>query len=205
MFDVQCDGHGGPTMVSTRSIVSLDQRDGVITLHLRCWCGHLIEHRTGRKAVAAVRTGETPAVSIVSAAPPARAARAEAHFAGRLAFETDPSDVWSDLTRGAARFVLLDARSREAYLDAHLPGAVSAPHAELTAEWARSMLVEHAAELFVAYCWRTSCNGATKAAARLASFGLPVKEMIGGIEGWKAEGLPTVSGAEPGDALAPAC
>jgi rhodanese-related sulfurtransferase len=205
MFDVHCDGHGGPTLVSTRSIVSLDQRDGLITLHLRCWCGHLIEHRTGKAASGPAGNDVTTPISVVSAAPPARPARAEAHFGGRLAFETDPSDVWGDLTRGASRFVLLDARSREAYLDAHLPGAVSGPHAELTPEWARSVLEEHDAELFVAYCWRTSCNGATKAAARLASFGLPVKEMIGGIEGWRAEGLPTVSGIEPGDALATAC
>lgn len=193
MFDVYCEGHGGPTLVSPRSIVSLDQADGIITLHLRCWCGQLIEHRTGNNASA---EPTKPPASLVSAAPPARPARAEAHFAGKLALETDPSDVWNDLTRGAARFVLLDARSREAYDEAHLPGAVSGPHGELTAEWARATLAEHGADLFVAYCWRTSCNGATKAAARLASFGLPVKEMIGGIEGWRAEGLPVVSGSD---------
>jgi rhodanese-related sulfurtransferase len=195
MFDVHCDGHGGPTMVSTRSIISLDQHDGVITLHLRCWCGHLIEHRTGNGADL---PGADPAepVSLVSVAPPARPARAVAHFAGRLAVETDPSDVWNDLIRGVGRFVLVDARSREAHAEAHLPGAVSAPHAELTAEWARAVLREHDAELFVTYCWRTSCNAATKAAARLASFGLPVKEMIGGIEGWRAEGLPVETGSD---------
>ena len=192
MFDVYCNGHDGPTMISTRSIISVDQRDGVITLHLRCWCGHLIEHRTGRGADAAA-AGSAP-LSLVSAAPPARPARAEAHFGGRLSLETDPSDVWNDLVRGAGRFVLLDARSREAYTEAHLPGAVSAPHAELTAEWARALLREHDADLFVTYCWRMSCNAATKAAARLASFGLPVKEMIGGIDGWRAEGLPVETG-----------
>jgi rhodanese-related sulfurtransferase len=199
MFDVYCDGHGGPTMVSTRSVISLDQRDGVITLHLRCWCGHLIEHRTGRGATDAA----AHPISVVSAAPPARPARAEAYFAGRLSLETDPSDVWNDLERGAGRFVLVDARSREAYAEAHLPGAVSAPHAELTAEWARATLDEHDADLFVTYCWRASCNAATKAAARLASFGLPVKEMIGGIDGWRAEGLPveTGSGADEHDSV----
>jgi rhodanese-related sulfurtransferase len=202
MFDVHCAGHGGPTLVSTRSIVSVDQRDSIITLHLRCWCGHLIEHRTGKGQAAEDDAAASAPVSVVAAAPPARPARAEAHFAGRLAVETDPSDVWSDLIRGAARFVLIDARSRAAYAEAHLPGAISAPHAELTAEWARSLLTEHGADLFVTYCWRSSCNAATKAAAKLASFGLPVKEMIGGIEGWQAEGLPVAAGEEAGDALA---
>lgn len=191
MFDVMCEGHGGPTIISSRSVVSVAQRDGVIVLHLRCWCGHLITHVTGRGHVDTGAAAPRP-VSLVSAVPPARAARAERHFAGRLALETDPSDVWNDLQRGAARFVLLDARSRDAFDDAHLPGAVSIPHAELEATSARALLAEHGAELFVTYCWRSSCNAATKAAARLASFGLPVKEMLGGIEGWRAEGLPVV-------------
>ena len=34
---------------------------------------------------------------------------------------------------------------------------------------------------------------ANKAAMRIASLGLPVKEMIGGIEGWKDEGFELVS------------
>jgi rhodanese-related sulfurtransferase len=191
MFDVMCAGHGGPTIISSRSVVSVAQRDGVIVLHLRCWCGHLISHVTGRRHADEGVPAARP-VSLVGSVPPARPARAERHFAGRLAVETDPSDVWNDLQRGAARFVLVDARSRQAFEQAHLPGAVSIPHAELDAASARAVLAEHGADLFVTYCWRTSCNAATKAAARLASFGLPVKEMIGGIEGWRAEGLPVV-------------
>lgn len=200
MFDVHCDGHGGTALLSTRSIVGLDQRDGAITVRLRCWCGHVIEHRTGRRAngaTTALAPASEPTVpSLVTAVPPAPPDRAVVHFAGRLAVETDPSDVWNDLQRGAVRFVLLDARSPEAYRAAHLPGAVSGPYRELTEAWARQVLVEHGADLFVTYCWRSSCNAATKAAARLASFGIPVKEMIGGIEGWRDEGLPL----EVGDA-----
>lgn len=193
MFEVMCEGHGGRTIVSSRSVVSVDHHDDVITLHLRCWCGHLITHETGRGSPAHPSAPDVPKpVSVVAAVPPARSNRAAAHFSGRLGFETDPSDVWSDIRSGAARFVLVDARSREAYDDAHLPGAVSIPHAELEARAAGALLAEHDADLFVTYCWRMSCNAATKGAARLASFGLPVKEMIGGIEGWRAEGLPIV-------------
>ena len=42
--------------------------------------------------------------------------------------------------------------------------------------------------LAVVYCWGPGCNGATKAAARLSALGVPVKEMIGGIEYWRREG-----------------
>ena len=35
----------------------------------------------------------------------------------------------------------------------------------------------------------TECNGADRAAVRIARLGRPVKKMIGGIEGWKDEGL----------------
>jgi rhodanese-related sulfurtransferase len=192
MFDVHCDGHGSTTLLSTRSIVGLEQRDGVITLRLRCWCGHVIEHLTGRAAAP-----DEPR-SIVTAVPPARPRVAEAHFSARLAYETDPTDVWHDLTAGTARFVLLDARSREAFEEAHLPGAVSGPYRELTESWARKVLADHDADLFVAYCWGPACNAATKAGARLAAFGVPVKEMIGGIEGWRNEGFPVETGPDHG-------
>ena len=36
---------------------------------------------------------------------------------------------------------------------------------------------------------RAHCNGANKAALRLARLGLPVKMMIGGITGWLDEGF----------------
>jgi rhodanese-related sulfurtransferase len=197
MLDVFCSGHGGPTIVSSRSVIGVDQHDGIITLHLRCWCGHLIVHRTGRNA--SVAEADAPAsVSMVSAVPPARPSRAATHFALRLAYETDPADVWTDMQQGTARFVLVDARSRHAYEQAHIPGAMSIPHAELEAESARELLAERGADLFVTYCWRASCNAATKAAAKMAAFGLPVKEMLGGIDGWRAERLPVVTGPEEG-------
>ena len=37
------------------------------------------------------------------------------------------------------------------------------------------------------------CNGADKAALRLAQLGRLVKKMIGGVEGWKVEGFPLVA------------
>ena len=41
----------------------------------------------------------------------------------------------------------------------------------------------------VVYCAGPHCNGANKAALRLARLGLPVKMMIGGVTGWIDEGF----------------
>jgi hypothetical protein len=46
-------------------------------------------------------------------------------------------------------------------------------------------------KLVVVYCWSPGCNGSTKGAARLASLGVQVKEMIGGLEYWLREGHDT--------------
>ena len=42
---------------------------------------------------------------------------------------------------------------------------------------------------FVVYCADPHCNGANKAAIRLAKMTRPVKEMIGGVTGWLDEGF----------------
>jgi rhodanese-related sulfurtransferase len=106
------------------------------------------------------------------------------HFARRLEVETDVADVAAAIEAGEADFVLLDSRSRASYDAGHLPGAVHLP--EISAE----TVAELPAGLVVAYCWGPSCNGACKAALRLAQLGRPVKEMLGGFEYWAREGHP---------------
>ena len=116
---------------------------------------------------------------------------AEGPFAARLAFETDPADVHADLMKGDPRFVLVDARSREAFARSHLPGAVSLPWRHIGAESTRDLPRDR---LLVTYCWGPSCNASTKAALKLARLGFRVKEMIGGIEYWEREGHPLERG-----------
>ena len=53
-------------------------------------------------------------------------------------------------------------------------------------------------KLFVVYCAGPHCNGANKAALRLARLGLPVKMMIGGITGWLDEGFPLAAATPDG-------
>ena len=114
-------------------------------------------------------------------------AAARAHFAGRLAFETDPSDVHAALESGDPGFVLVDTRSREAWEQGHARGAVHIPKPDMPA---RIPAEYPAGTRFVAYCWGPGCNGATRAGLIITGLGFGVKEMIGGFEYWAREGLP---------------
>jgi rhodanese-related sulfurtransferase len=114
-------------------------------------------------------------------------ADAAAHFAARLAFETDVSDVHEALESGAPGFVLLDSRSREAWLQGHVPGAVHLAGREIPGRAAPEL---DPSVPVVTYCWGPGCNGATRAALVLAQLGYRVREMLGGFEYWAREGLP---------------
>ena len=134
---------------------------------------------------------ETIRLSPVSAVPAANCQVALAHFAGRLAVETDAAEVASALAAGERDFVLIDARSREAYERGHLPGAVGLPHAEID----EATLAALPDGLVVAYCRGPGCNAATKAGRRLAELGRPVKEMLGGYEYWMRDGRAVATGS----------
>lgn len=109
------------------------------------------------------------------------------HFTSKLAHETDPADVWKAIDSGIVDFVLVDCRPTGNYNKTHLPGAISLPWQEITAERVATLPDRP----LVTYCWGPSCNAATKGAERLAALGRPVKEMIGGLEYWIREGHPT--------------
>lgn len=61
----------------------------------------------------------------------------------------------------------------------------STRHAEINEERMRAWPDD---TLFVVYCAGPHCNGADRAALKLATLGRPVKIMIGGITGWQDEG-----------------
>ncbi len=136
--------------------------------------------------------------SYVTDTPAAPAPEALSHFSKKLAYETDCWDVHHALSHGVADFVLFDVRNVEAYAAGHVPGATHMPHGKLIASklaaWPQDMT-------FVVYCAGPHCNGADKAAVRLAKLGRPVKIMIGGAIGWLDEGFRHAHGMEPGSVL----
>ena len=131
-----------------------------------------------------VRAPATGRAALVDgAADPMQAA---AYFEAQLSFETDCWDVHDALERGQTGFVVLDVRSPASYAAGHVPGAVNLPHGRIVE---RALEPYPADALFVVYCSGPHCNGADRGALRLARLGRKVKKMIGGIEGWKDEGL----------------
>lgn len=129
--------------------------------------------------------------SSVLETPTADPAEAAQHFAAKLAFETDPSDVHADLAKGIRDFVVVDCRSPESFAKGHVPGAVNLHYRRMTAETVRPF----AGKTVVAYCTSVHCNASTKGALRLSQLGVRVKEMVGGIRAWQAEGYDVATGS----------
>jgi rhodanese-related sulfurtransferase len=128
--------------------------------------------------------------------PAAASAAAVAHFERQFAFETDCWDTHQALQSGAPGFVLLDVRSPALFARGHIPAAINLPHVKIVASklaaWPQNTL-------FVTYCAGPHCNGAARAALRLARLGRPVKVMAGGVTGWIDEGFPLDGEFERGD------
>ena len=125
-------------------------------------------------------------VSPVSAVPAASSDRVLARFGSAFEYETDCWDVYASIGQDRQDFVLLDARSPELYAKGHVPGAINLPHAKIVEGKLRAYPGD---TLFVVYCAGPHCNGAHRAALRLAGLGRPVKLMIGGVTGWLDEGF----------------
>lgn len=134
----------------------------------------------------------SPDAPIFGAEPAAGRDEAIAHFRAKLAFETDASDVYAELSAGTASFVLVDTRSEAAWAQGRAAGAIHLPTARIAGE--AEALFPPGTNIVV-YCWSPGCNGSTKAALALALQGYPVREMIGGFEYWAREGYPVQTDA----------
>ncbi len=112
---------------------------------------------------------------------------AAAHFAARLAYETDPSDVYAAQQAGE-HVVLVDVRGTEAWEQGRVTGAIHMPYREIADRAPQEI---PAGTPVVVYCWSPGCNAGVKGALEFARLGYAVKEMIGGYEYWLREGQPT--------------
>ncbi len=117
------------------------------------------------------------------------------HYQRKLDYEIDAWDL--KVAREAGEHVtVIDARSRAAYAREHIPGAISIPHREMTAE--TTAHIDKARTLVVTYCDGIGCNASTKGALRMLQLGFRTKELIGGLDWWKRDGHPTAAAAGPG-------
>lgn len=116
----------------------------------------------------------------------AGAAEALAHFQRLLQFETDCADVHYALHNGLHDFVLLDVRALDTARQGYIAGACLMPYSSIDEQ---ALQAYSADTVFVVYCAGPHCNGADKAAIKLARLGRPVKKMLGGITGWLDEGF----------------
>ena len=108
------------------------------------------------------------------------------YFQAKLNYEMTPWTLKSMLDAKNAEYLVLDVRSAEAYAEAHIPGAMHLPLAELAAKAATLPK----GKTIVTYCGNITCALAPKAALVLAQKGLKVMELFGGIEEWTKKGFP---------------
>lgn len=139
-------------------------------------------------------TAPSQSASFVTQTPAGAPAESAEHFASRLRFETDPSDLHHDLEHRVPGLIVVDARSGAAYFEGHIPGAISFPHRTMTPESTAGLSRD---ATYVSYCSGPGCNGSTRGALRLAELGFRVKELIGGLEYWQKEGYPVTTGESP--------
>src|SRR5258705_13526128 len=97
-------------------------------------------------------------MSNVLSVQPASPARAAAHFAERLGFETDVSDVHPDLEARSAGLLVVDSPDDLAWRPGHLPGAVPLPTPEIPTPAAEGIPT---GPVSVTYCLGPGCHGST--------------------------------------------
>ncbi|MBI4532351.1 MAG: rhodanese-like domain-containing protein [Candidatus Melainabacteria bacterium] len=107
-------------------------------------------------------------------------ARITKHFKEKLEFTISPVTLRKTLASGEPLQVI-DLRSKEYFVQGHIPGAVN---------WELSELENHLGELSqeiltIVCCYDLVCNLGAKAAIVLATNGFPVKELEGGYEEWE--------------------
>ncbi|WP_336648992.1 rhodanese-like domain-containing protein [Microbacterium sp. MMO-10] len=108
------------------------------------------------------------------------------HFATKLAFETDASDLHAARTSGE-RIAVVDVRSDEAWAQGRVVDAIHMHYSEIAARAPQEI---PQGTPVVVYCWSPGCNAGDKGAREFAKLGYDVKLMIGGFEYWVREGYP---------------
>jgi len=108
------------------------------------------------------------------------------YFAAKLAYEMTPWTLKNLIEKTPEQVLLLDVRSTDMFVNAHIPTAVNIPLADLTSRL--GTLPKN--KTIVTYCGNLTCGLAPKAALELAQKGFAVQQLVGGIELWQEKGFP---------------
>ena len=109
------------------------------------------------------------------------------YYQSKLAYEMDSADLYEALGREEP-IVVVDGRAAGAYAHEHIPGAISLPHRDISANSTESL---DKSKLYVCYCDGIGCNASTKTALKLLTLGFQVRELIGGLDWWRRDGYAT--------------
>src|ERR1035437_2775441 len=109
------------------------------------------------------------------------------YYQSKLDYEMDPSDLLKSLEDGEG-FIPLDTRKAIAFTKEHIPGAINLPHREID-----DITTSHLdkSKTYACYCKGVGYNASTRGALKMTKLGFKVKELIGGLEAWKADGYAT--------------
>ncbi|MDF7675414.1 rhodanese-like domain-containing protein [Neisseriaceae bacterium ESL0693] len=109
------------------------------------------------------------------------------HYQSKLSYELDSADLFSAISK-KEDIVIVDARSPQSYKKEHIPGAVNLWHKDMSFHSTEQL---DKSKTYICYCDGIGCNASTKACMRLLTLGFNVKELIGGLDWWKRDGLAT--------------
>ena len=109
------------------------------------------------------------------------------HYANKLRFEIDSSDLYSAL-QNDEKIIVIDARASINYELSHIPNAINIPHKAMSETTTCDLDKSY---LYVTYCDGIGCNASTKGALNMAELGFNVKELLGGLDWWIRDGYAT--------------
>ncbi len=110
-------------------------------------------------------------------------AKAHEYFANKIAFTLGPVEL-NDLIEDEEDIAIVDVRAEEDFKKGHVPGAINLPEEK----WQHPEGLQKDG-LNIFYCYTPTCHLAARAAERFTSEGYQVKEMEGGFEAWRQNGL----------------
>lgn len=118
--------------------------------------------------------------------PAQRPISAQEYMRAKLDYEMTPTALNMDLSRSAAKLLVIDVRDKPSYDKEHVPGAISIPEYEIRHR-APSLPKD---KTLVVYSWDMTCVLAPEATMKLAGLGFKVQLLAGGLEEWKRRNLP---------------